>query len=72
MGFGGSQNKDNMWRWLLKRLEQGIRGVSTKHMDFIYDIDLVTSLIWRIIDLLTEAADIINTGVAGSVNLYDI
>jgi hypothetical protein len=41
-------------------------------MDFVYDIDLVTGLVGGIIDLLTEAPDIINAGVTGGINLYDI
>jgi len=61
-----------MWWWFLKSLEQGIGGTSTKHMDVIYDIDLVTSLVGSIIDLLTEAPDIINASVTGSINFYDI
>ncbi|MBA7694469.1 hypothetical protein ES703_103080 [subsurface metagenome] len=72
MGFGGSQDKDNMWRWLLERLEQGVRGTGTEHMDFVYDIDLVASLGWSIINPLPEVSDFINTPVAGSINFYDI
>jgi hypothetical protein len=72
MGFGGSQDKDNMRWWLLQRLEQGIRGAGAEHMDFVYDIDLVASLIGGIVDLFPEAADVINAGVTGSINFDDI
>ena len=72
MGFGSGENKDDMWWRFLQRLEECIRGTITKHMDFINDIDLVTGVIWRIIDLLAEASDIINTGVAGGVNFNNI
>jgi hypothetical protein len=72
VGFGGCQDKDNVWWRLFQRLEQGIGGTGTEHMDFIYNVDLVTRLVWRIIYLLTEAPNIINTGIAGSVNLNNI
>ncbi|MBA7638490.1 hypothetical protein ES703_46146 [subsurface metagenome] len=72
MGFGGSQDKDNMWWWFLKGLEQGIGGFFGKHMDFINNIDLVTGLVWRIGDLLTEVSDFINATITGSINFYDI
>ena len=41
-------------------------------MDFVDDIDLVAGLVGSIVDLLTKAADVINTGVTGGVNFYDI
>jgi hypothetical protein len=72
MGFGSSQNEDNM-RWgFLKGLEQGIGGFLGKHVEFIYDIDLVTGLVGSIVDLLTKVSDVINTPIAGSINLYHI
>ena len=72
MGFGSSQDKDNMWWWFLKGFEQGVRGAITKHVDFVYDVDLVTGLVGSIVDLLTEAPDIINTSVTGGINFYNI
>jgi hypothetical protein len=41
-------------------------------MDFVYDIDLVTGLVGSIVDLLTEAPNVINTSVTGGINFYDI
>jgi len=72
MSFGGSHNKDNMWWWFLKRLEQGIGGFFGEHMDFIYNIDLVTGLVRSIVNLLPEVSDFINAAIAGSINFYDI
>ena len=72
MGFGSSQDKDNMWRRFLKSFEQGVGGTVTKHMDFVYNVDLVTGLVGSIIDLLTEAPNIINTSVTGGINFYDV
>jgi len=72
MGFGGSQDEDNMgWRFL-EGLEQSIGGFFGEHMDFIYYIDLIASLVGSIIDPLTEVSDFINTPVTGSINFYDI
>ena len=72
MGFGGSQNKNNMWWWFLKGFKQGVRGVITEHVDFVYDVDLITGLVGGIVDLLTEVSNIINTGVTSGVNFDDI
>jgi len=41
-------------------------------MDFIYDIDFVASLIGSIIDFFPQAPNILNTGVAGSIDFDDI
>jgi len=72
VGFGSSQNKDNIWWWFLKRLEQGVRGFFGEHMDFIYNIDLVAGLVRRIVDLLPEVSDFIDAAIAGSINFYNI
>ncbi len=72
MGFGGSLDEDNMWWWLLKGFEQGVRGTIAEHVDFVYDVDLVTGLVGGIVDLFTEAPDISDTGVAGGRDFYDI
>ena len=72
MGFGGSQDKDNMRWWFLKSFKQGVRGWFGEHMDFVYDVDLVTGLVRSIVDLLTKAPNIINTSVTGGINFYDV
>jgi hypothetical protein len=41
-------------------------------MDFIYNVDLVTSLIGGIINPLAEVPDIINASVTGGINLNKI
>ncbi len=56
----------------LKGLEQGIGGTITKHMNLIDDVDLVSSLIRSVIDLLTEAANVFNTSVTGGINLDNV
>lgn len=72
MGFGGSQNKNNVgWRFL-KRLQQGIGGFFSQHMNFVYNIDFITGLVRRIVDPVTELSDFVNATVAGSINFYDI
>ena len=72
MGFGGSQDKNNMWWWFLEGLEEGVSGASAKHVDFVDDIDLVAGLVGGIVDLLTKTADIVDAGIAGSVDFDDI
>jgi hypothetical protein len=72
MDFGGSQDKNDMGRRFFKSLEQGVRGFLSQHMNLIYNIDLVTSLVGSIIDPLTEVSDFIDTPIAGSINLNHI
>jgi len=72
MGFSGSQDEDNMGWWFLKRFEQGVGGFFGEHMDLVYNIDLVTSLVGSIVDPLTEVSDVINATIAGSINLNNI
>ncbi len=69
MGFGSSQNKDNIRGWFLQRLEKGVGGFFSEHVDFIYDIDLIAGLIGGVIYPLAEFSDFINTAITGSVNL---
>jgi len=61
-----------MWWWFLKGLEQGIGGFLGEHVNFVYNIDLVTGLVGGIVDPLTEVSDFINAAIAGSINFYDI
>jgi len=72
MGFSGGQDEDNIGRRFLKRLEQSVGGFFGEHMDLVYDIDLVTSLIGSIVDPLTEVSDVINATIAGSINFNHI
>lgn len=72
MGFGGSQDEDNMRWWFLEGFEQGIGGAIAEHMDFINDVDLVTGLVGGVVDLLTEASNIINAGIAGGINFDNV
>ncbi len=72
MGFGGSQDKNGVgWRFL-KSLEQGIGGFFGEHMNLIDNIDLVMSLVGSVVDPFAEVSDVINTAVAGSINLDNI
>jgi hypothetical protein len=72
MGFGGSQDEDDVGRRFFKSLEQGVGGAGAEHVDFIYDVDLEAGLVGGVINLLTEASDVVDAGVAGGVNLYDV
>ena len=58
--------------WFLKSVKQGVRGTITKHVDFINNVNLVTGLVGSVVHFLTEAAYIINTGITGGINFYDI
>jgi hypothetical protein len=72
MSFGGSQDEDNVWWWFFEGFEQGIGGAITQHMDFVNDVNLVAGLVGGIVDLLTQAPNIINAGIAGGINFDNV
>src|SRR3972149_6226244 len=61
-----------MRRRLLQSLKQGVRRAIREHMNFIYDIDLIARIVGRIIDLFAQAADILDSGIAGGIDFNDI
>ena len=72
MDFGGGEDKNNVRRWFLKRLKQGVRRFFSQHVDFVYNIDLVAGLVRGIVDPLTEVSDFINAAIASRIYFYNI
>ena len=72
MWFRSCQNEFGVGRWLLQGLKEGIGGFFSYHVDFVYNVDLVVSQIWGIIDFFSQVTDFINAPVAGGVYLDDI
>jgi len=63
----GCQDKNGVRRRLLKCFEEGIGSVLSYHVDFVDDVDLIASHIWRIVHLFPELADFVDTPVAGGI-----
>ncbi len=72
MYFGGSQDEYGMRGWFLQCLEQGIKCRRGEHVDFIYDIDLVFSLVWGKIDLFAQITHIVHPIVGGCIDFDHI
>ena len=61
-----------MGRRLLQGLKEGIGRLFGYHVDFVYNVDLVASQIWGVIDFFSQVTDFVNAPVASGVYLYDI
>ena len=72
MYLRGGQNKDHIGRRFLQGLKQRVEGSYGKHMDLIDDIDPVTALCGRILNLFPDIPDILHAVVGGRVNLHHI
>lgn len=58
--------------WLFESFEKSIERARREHMDFIYNVDFVFSLIGFESRSLDEFADIIDSGIRCCIDLYDI
>ena len=67
--FCGRQDKNNILRGLLQRLQQGVERSDGKHMHLVNDIDLISSLCGPVRDLFPDLADIVYTVVGCGVDL---
>ena len=67
---GGEEEHHVGWR-LLERLQQRVEGRRRQHVDLVHQIDLVAAL-WRVLDRLAEAPDVVDRVVRGAVDLDEI
>jgi hypothetical protein len=72
MGFGGCQDKNDVGWWFFQGFKQGIRGILAEHVNFIDDIDLEARLVGGVVNPLSQLPDVINTTIAGGINLYHV
>ena len=70
--FGSGKDKDYMRRWFFQRFEEGVESCGTQHVDLVDDKHFVFSYLWRNAGLLHQGLDLVNTVVAGSIQLKDI
>ena len=70
--LGGGEDEDHVrWR-LLQGLEKGIEGGGTQHVDLVDDEHLVFAYLRRDAGLLHQGLDLIDTIVAGGIQLEDV
>ena len=70
--FGGCENEDHVGRRFFQRFEQRVERADRKHVDFVDDVDLVAAGLGRKEHFVLDLPDIIDPGVAGSVDFNDI
>ena len=61
-----------MLRWLFQGFEQCIKAVCRQHMHLINQVHFITTLAWRIRDIIKELARVFNFGTRGGINLDQI
>src|SRR5690606_41555759 len=59
-------------RRLLERLQERVPRVLREHVDLVHDEDLVAIARWSIREAILQLADVVDAGVAGSVDLTDV
>ena len=64
-----SQNKNNIRRWFLQRFQKSIKRSYGKHMNLVYDINLIFPCRRRIGNLFHNLSDIVHTIIGCSINL---
>ena len=70
MNFGCGEDKDRIWRWLLKAFEERVKGRDAQHVHLIDDIYLVAIPWWRkCLKGVHQIAHVIDAVMRGSVDL---
>ena len=67
MQLRSGKNKNNIRRRLFYGFQQSIKCTGRQHMNFIDNINLISTGVWRKKDFIFYLTDIINTGVGGTV-----
>ena len=70
--FSGGEDKNGVWRRLFERFEQCIEGRCGEHVDFVDNIDFVSTLRRRKVDLIAQIAHIVYRCVGGGVDLDQV
>ena len=72
MFLRGGENEDDVCRWFLKRLEEGIEGRSGEHVHLVDDEYLVASYLRRYACLLHQRLYLFHTIVGGGIQFKHI
>ena len=70
--LGGGENKDDVCRRFLKRLEESVEGGRRQHVHLVDDENLVLAHLRRNACLLHERLDMLHRVVAGGIKLEDV
>ncbi|AEH52138.1 hypothetical protein BCO26_0079 [Heyndrickxia coagulans 2-6] len=72
MGLGCCQNKNDMFRGLLKCFQKCVKCADRQHMDFVDNIYFIFNNTWRVFDFVADIPDVIHACIRRRVNLDDI
>src|SRR5690606_14127649 len=67
--FCRCQNENGVWRRFFQSLQKGIKSLIGEHVNLIYDIDLESSELWWIANLVNQVSDIIDRVVGCGIKL---
>src|SRR5208282_6905213 len=71
-GLRGRQHEDDVVRWFLESLQQGVKGCVCNLVSFIEDVDLETVAGGAVARGFAEFADFVNAAIGGGVNFDDV
>jgi len=72
MRLSGGKDEFYVGRRLFKRLEKRVEGARGKHVDFVDDEDLESAARRKILDILPEFTDILDTGIGSTIDLENV
>ena len=72
LGIGGGQHEHHPRRWFLQGFQQCVEGGGGKHVALVHHIHLPAGLHWCEARTLDQVADVVDTGVGGSIDFDDI
>ncbi len=72
VGLRGGEDEHHVGRRLLERLQQPVEGLLRQHVDLVDDVDLVPEAGGGVGGVLAQAADVVDAGVGGPVDLLDV
>src|SRR5256884_6386052 len=70
--FGRRQHKDDVWRRLLERLQQGVEGLRRQHVRLIDDVDLDLQNGRQILHPFPQVTDFVDAAVGGGIDLDQV
>src|SRR5262249_17783379 len=70
--LSGRKDKLHMRWWLFDDLQQCVEALSGDHVRFVNDVDLVARNGWRVEGLVAQLPGVVDTTVAGGVDLDDV
>ena len=66
------EDEDNMLRWFLNHLQQGISAGGGNHVRLIDDEDAIARFGWRVVGAIAQFTHVLHTIVGGRVKLCHV